>query len=100
METYSPRSIVRLTPLRMCVRASPVPSERWTFCARRIGATTSPRTGVRGCDWSCDWSSVSPTDHLHRIVLRGAARGVHRRDQRDHHRADERVDVLAPVLAH
>src|SRR5437773_8275974 len=95
IETYAPRATVRLTPLRMCVRASPVPRDRWTFCARSNGGGRSPRTGVRGCERV----SVGATDHLDRVVLRGAPRGVDRRDKRDDHRADERRDILVQVFA-
>src|SRR2546421_2687133 len=94
METYSPRRMSRLTPLRIIVRASPVPSARCTFWARR----SSPRTCVRGCESEGD--SVSTTNDLHGVVFRGAPRGIHRRDQHDDHRCEKRGNVIPSVIAH
>src|SRR5688500_12604879 len=95
--------MVRSTPLRMWVRASPEPRKRWTFWARRSGVVASSRTRVasdaakRG---ESTFASVSATDYLNGIVLGRAARGIDRSDERHEDRCDERGDVIARVLAH
>src|SRR3954470_16644006 len=101
METYSPRSTDRLTPLRMWVRASAVPRERWTFWARRSGGrafSALSRVASDGAKFGV--ASVSATDHLDRIVFRSATRGIDCCDQRDCHGADERGHILPRALAH
>src|SRR5436190_1101963 len=99
----------RLTPRRMCAAESPVPRVRCTFCARSKACAgfSAPDRGWTIEDGafvldplSATSSSVCTTNHLHGIVSRRATRRVHRRQEHDHQRTDERLDVLAGVLAH
>src|SRR5690349_13812470 len=117
IDTYSRASMKSDTPLRMCVAISPAPRVRCTFCARSNGSRRArePSGSAAGCSAIAAKPateslgsrlarevlvSMRPTNHLHRIVLCRPSRRIHRREQGHEHRADERLNVLARVLAH
>src|SRR4051794_8613722 len=105
METYSLERILRLTPLRTSLAASPVPRMRCTFWASRSavtgrGAEDRPKPGGlngEGAGWS---SSVRATDHLHGVILGGSAGGVDGGEHGDQDGGDEGLDVHVDVLGH
>src|SRR5262245_28783907 len=86
-----------LTPLRMWAAASSLPRMRWRF---RGQSTASSRTCVRGSDWGVKIVSMRATDHLYRIVLCRAPRGIDRRKQDNQHGAGKCHEILTQVLAH
>src|SRR5258706_16152457 len=84
----------------MSVAVSAGPRMRWTFWASKSarGGDASgrvPRAGrLNGV------SSVRATDHLHGVVLGGAAGGVDGGEHGDQDRGAEGLDVHAQVFAH